>query len=187
MAINLEEIGLTKEEVQERVIDRICERLMRWEREGEERDYVTDSDFHRKLDTKVKEGIDAAINKMAEKHVIPVLGERIEALALQETSSWGEPKGKPKSFIEYLLNRVDFFMNEEVDKEGRARRERDYGWEKDTARINWVIKRQVKLALDQAMAQQLAKVNAALAVGIQSVVQAELQKITDKLGVEVAA
>jgi hypothetical protein len=68
-ALTLESLGLTKGELQERVIDRICERALTTvsvDDEGE--GHVLDSAFKRRLDDRTRGHIAGAIDAIAEKH-----------------------------------------------------------------------------------------------------------------------
>lgn len=96
-SIDLDAIGITAEELQERVVDRIAERAL-----GDD-DFSPGSPLKRQIDKEIQERIDLAVTEIADKHILPNVSEYIETLTLQETNKWGEKKGEPITFVEYLV------------------------------------------------------------------------------------
>ena len=97
--MNLADIGLTIEELQDRVVNRLCEQLVSQLVPDEDGEFYLDrSPIGKRLDRLVRERIDAAVNDVAEKHVLPRVSEMVESLTLQATNSWGEARGEKLSF-----------------------------------------------------------------------------------------
>ena len=186
-AITLESLGFSKEDLQERVIERLCEQILSgktYDEDGEE--HYTDSQFKRKLEERLKEHINATINAIAEKHVLPNVTAYIENLTLQQTNKWGEAQGKPVTFIEYLVGRAQAYIQEEVNYEGKAKEEGSYNWSKHTTRIAYLINSHLQYSIATMTKQALATANSAIAGGIEKAVKIQLEQVMKGLNVGVA-
>jgi hypothetical protein len=182
------ELGFTKEELQQRVIDSIVDRLMTSESGDDEgRSWVGESEFSRKLEKQVQGGIDAAVSALAEKHILPNVHAYIENLTLQQTNKWGETQGEPVTFIEYLTKRAEAYMVEEVNYEGKTKGESGgYSWAKAQARLAHMVDKHLHYSIDTAMKAALQTANSAIAEGIEKTVRIKLDEIVKGLKTTVA-
>lgn len=186
--MTLEELGFTKEELQERVVDRLCTQVLHgvtWDEDGNE--IETNSQFSRKLNERVAKHIDDTIAKIAEKHVLPNVAEFIENLCLQETTKWGEKKGEPVTFIEYLVQRADAYMREDVDHNGKTQKEDSYSWRTHSTRIAYMVDKHLQYSIESAMKQALETANASIAGGLEKAVKTSLNEVISGLKVTVKA
>lgn len=172
--ITLESLGLTRDDICDRVVDRLCGELGSYE------------DFEGQVQGKVREAVDAAVSKMADEHILPNVHQYLENLCLQETNRWGEAKGKPVTFIEYLVQRAEAWMTEKVDYQGKAKTERDsYSWRENGTRVEFMIHEHLQYSISTAMKQALADANKTIVGGLQEAVKVKLNEIARKLKVEV--
>jgi hypothetical protein len=190
MELSLEALGITTEELQDRVIDKIVGRILtnrEWDYETEE-EYESNSDFARKLKKRVQEMIDQKINDMADKHILPNVSQYIENLTLQETNKWGEKKGESVTFIEYLANRAEEYMREEVDLDGKGKGEQaSYSWSgSKQSRITYLIHRHLQYSISEAMKNALKIANASIADGIQETVKMKLAEVVNGIKLSVS-
>lgn len=186
MQITLESLGLSKEDIQDRVIDQLCRTVLSgktYDEDGNE-EWV-DSQFKYKLDERVKAQIEASISAMAEKHILPNVHAFVENLTLQQTNKWGEKQGKPVTFIEYLTQRAEAYIQEEVSYDGKTREQGGYGWSKSTTRIAYLIHQHLQYSIESAMKEALKTANSAIAGGIQEAVKIKLQEVVSGLQVAV--
>lgn len=184
--INLKELGFTKEELQDRVIDRICQQVMSgvsYDEDGLPME--RQSQFSRKLNERVAKQINDSIDKLAKKHVLPNVASYIEKLCLEETNKWGEKKGTKVTFIEYLVKRAEEYMQEQVNYEGKGKRADDYNFRGDQTRITFLVhdhlSNQIKIAMQDAM----KVATSSIAIGIQETVKIKLAEVLGKLSVDV--
>ncbi len=182
MELNLESLGITKEEIQERVISRICETIltsMNMDEDGEE--YAESSQFKKTVEQKCREHINATISKIAEQHILPNVSTFIETLALQETNSWGEKIGKPLTFIEYLASRADAYLRETVSSEGKSKGEDSYSWTGRQPRLTYLVHKHLQYSIDTAMKSAVDQVNAAIVPALTETVKLKLGEISANL------
>ena len=103
-AITFEALGITKEELTGKLIDRLVEEFKTdivWDEDG--RAHGRASDISKQITQKIAEQIQESVKRLGDTHVVPRVNEIIEGLVIQKTNEWGEKKGAPVSFIEYLI------------------------------------------------------------------------------------
>ena len=190
MNIDLASIGLTQEEVQERVIAKICSGLLTEQCiDNESGDtFDGDSSLARALNKAVREQVDNTINNLAAKHVLPNVAQYIENLTLQATNQWGEKSGKSMTFIEYLVQRAELYMSEQVsyDGKGKAESRDNYSWKGTQTRLAHMIHQHLHYSIETAMKSAMASANAAVANGIAETAKVKLAEIAKNLKVQVS-
>jgi hypothetical protein len=187
MSIDLEALGITKEELQARVIERAVQRIFETTSLDEDGDeFVESSAFAGRLEKAVKAAIDNKVADLAEKHVLPLTASVIENLTLQQTNRWGEKTGAPVTFIEYLIQRAEHYLREDVNYEGKSKDEAgSYSWNKSQTRLTYLVNQHLHYSIDTAMKQAIANANAVIVGGIQETVKIKLGEIAQQLKVEV--
>ena len=184
--LSLESLGITSDELLNRVVDKIAEDILTDVSEDE--DGVSSrfaSRVQQNLLRKVQAMIDAAVTKLGDELVKPRVEELIVGTILQRTTEWGEKKGEPIPFTTYLVQRADAYMREEVNFEGRSRDEsRDsYTFKKAGTRISYAIDKHLQFHMEAAMKQSLVQANSTIAEGITSAVKIKLGEVLAGLNV----
>lgn len=187
--LSLASLGFTKAELQERVIERLCSHVLSgkgYDEDGNEFDQ--DSAFARKLEQKVKEQIDATINALATKHVLPNVHSYLETLCLQETTKWGEKIATKITFIEYLTQRAEAYMKEMVNYEGKPKdNNNSYNWNGTQTRITYLVHQHLHYSIEQAMKNALNVATSQISTGIQETCKKKLAEISVALSVKTEA
>lgn len=182
MALDLEAIGLTKEELQARVVDALVERLTSTEYEEEAIEDRIRTTLHKRLQSE----IDAAVAKIADETVTPRIVEIIAKTTFQATTRWGEKQGEPKTFLEYLVDRAEKFTTEQVDWNGKDNRDGVYDWRGKTTRIAYMIDKHIHLAIESHMKALLADANSKIAAGVADAVKMSMAEILKNVKATVA-
>lgn len=178
MEITLEMLGLTKEEMQARVIDAAVRTIM--EETGydpETGEFSDDSKIVKKLRVQITTRIDRQVERIGRENVDPIIGKMIEGYVLQQTNEWGEKKGAPVTFVEYLVKRAEAYATAEVDSEGKSKDENRYGssWSgTKTTRLMHAINKHLAFHINGAMREALSAANATLAKGIEDGIKVQL-------------
>lgn len=187
MSFDLQALGITKEELQQRVIDRAVERIFETtgiDEDGDE--FVETSPFAGRLEKAVKAAIDARVGEIAEKHVLPITGDLVENIVLQATNTWGEKVGKPQTFREYMIARAENYLTEKVDYNGKEKGEAGgFSWSGTQTRITHLVHQHFQYSIDSAMKAAVKNANDKIAEGIQEAVKIKLGEITQQLKVEI--
>ena len=189
--LDLEQLGFTKQELQERVIERLCQQALETyslNEDGDENPWAADSQFSKRLTDSVREQIDKKITALAQAHVIPSVGELIEGMTLQSTNQWGEKTGAKLTFVEYLVSRAGAYMQEKVNSEGRSKEESGgYSWSGTQTRITHLINSYLHREIEKAMKGALAVAVGSVARGIHETARLKLNEIAASMKVSVTA
>lgn len=184
----IEALGLSKEEMADRVVDQAVERILRTTHMDEDGNEDTQSsDLARRMNELVKARIDSKVAELAAVHVLPNVAQFIENLTLQQTTKWGEKTGKAMTFVEYLVARAEVYMQEKVDHRGKSNAEdgSGYNWSGNQTRITYLIHEHLQYSITTAMTSALKTAQESIAVGIAETVKQTLAKITTTIGVTV--
>lgn len=187
--IDLKTLGMTKAELQDRVVNGIVtQALASWAADGDGEGVAQESALSKRLQKIICERIDKDVNAIAAKHVLPNVSKYIEDLTLQETNQWGEARGKPITFVEYLIQRAEAYLVEKVDSQGKTKGENSYGsWSGTQTRVTHMIHGHLHYSIESAMKEALKNANGAIAEGIAETCKVKLAEIAKSLTVEVKA
>lgn len=190
-AITLESLGITEKEIIGRVVDKIVDRLLedqiRFSGDGEEEGW-RETGFAKELDKRVKGHIDSTVSALFDAHVMGRIEELVNGLTLQATNEWGEAKGETITFVQYLIQRAETYMTEQVNYDGKSRSKDHYGaWTAHGTRISSLVEKYLNFHIEKAMKTIVAKGNETLVSGIEETVKIKLAEIAEKLTVEVGS
>lgn len=184
--LTLEALGLTQESLAERLVDKLAEGLlssMDYDEDGHT--FRGESPFANKLNRMVKDRLNSLVDDLGAKHVVPKVEEMVEGMVLQQTNQWGEKTGKPVTFIEYLTQRADHWMREEVNYDGKTKGSDSYSWKKAGTRVEYVIDKHLQYSIETAMKAAISAANQSIIGGLQEAVKIKLAEVAASLKVEV--
>jgi hypothetical protein len=177
----LSSVGCTQESFLDRLVDQCATKIL--ETRG-----GYDNKFTEALRAEIQARIDAAINAFGEQYVAPLALEHIKALVIERTNQYGEKNGESFTLLEYMVDRAEKYITEEVDSNGRNQAEcnarRDSFYRKGT-RISQMIDQYLYLSTDTAMKKALEGANATIAKGLMGQLKISLEKAMNEVGVAV--
>lgn len=186
MELTLEQLGLSQETLAEKLVDKMAHNLMtslQYDPDGDE--WYGDSAFAQKLNKLVKDRLDKIVTELADKHVLPKVNDIVENMVLTETNRWGEKTGKSVTFKEYLVQRAEAYMQEDVDYQGKPKGTDSFSWSKRSTRVAYMIHQHLHYEIEAAMKTALANVNSAVAKGLHEATKTAINDVTSKLKVDV--
>lgn len=185
--LSIEALGFTKEELQERLIEHIADRVMRSRGYDEDGDEVTlPSDLERRLKDAVTARIDSAVAKIAETHILPNAEHYIENITFQATNKWGEKQAASMTYREYLAKKAEEYLTEQVNYDGKSKAEDSYNFRGVQSRISHMVHRHLHYEIEKIMKAVVADENSKIAGGIQEAVKLKLGEILAGLKVNIA-
>lgn len=186
MAVTIDDLGITQEELVNRVVERIADRFLLVTVAGEEgEEWDDDSSFAKNVKREVQARVDQAVTALGDKHILPNVTDYIENLTLQETTKWGEKRGQPLTFTEYLVLRAEHYMQEQVNYDGKGKSEGDsYSWKGTQTRLAHMIHAHLHYSIETAMKSALSSANSQIVNGLQETCKTKLQEIAAKLNVK---
>ena len=187
---SLEALGITAESLAQRIVDQAVESLLSstgYDEDGEENGtYATR--FKREIEKKVTEAADAKISALAAVHLVPRVGEMIEAADMRQTNKYGEPTTPRLTFKEFIAARAESYMTENVDGNGNAKGEGDsYNWRSSGPRLTVLMRIYIKTTLEAHAKAALTDVNKVIAKNIEKAARDAINAAAAALKVQVAA
>lgn len=186
MELTLETLGISREEIQDRVVRQIASDLLTSTFIDEDGDETgrRKSAFRERLDAAINERIDTAFAELAEKHVLSNPQKYLESVRFGQTNRWGEPKREPQTILEHLDELCQNYLTETVNFNGKTRAEDSYNFKPAQTRIAYMIHQHLHYHIDGAVKKSLADFNKNVAQGIADTVKIQLQEALDRLRVE---
>jgi hypothetical protein len=180
MNLNLTDIGLTPETLQQRVVESIVDSILHDRYTDEDGNVSTSytSRFKEAANKEIVKATDAAVAKMVTDYMATNIETVLATTIFAPTNGYGEPKGVPRSFREYIVNQITEYMNEQVDEKGAPKpKGYSYNWKSECTRAMWMVDACVKKNLQDAIRETLASANASIAESITETVRKETEKL----------
>lgn len=188
----LELLGFTKEELRERAIERICDKMLEAHfYDHEEGEPPKSMKFSKALMAMIERRIEQAVQKVAAETIKPSIEEFVRGFQIQETNAYGEKRGAPVTFTEFLVARAEAYIKEPVDHNGlsqaeaRAKGNSWHGATYGSTRVVHLIHEYFAMRMKGEMEKAVQAANNAIAGGIEAAVQLSLKETAAKLKVEV--
>ncbi len=185
--LTLEALGLTEEKLADRLVEKLADHMLsslQYDEDGGE--WNGESRFAKRLSDQVAARLNKIVDDLGEKHVLPRVTAMVEDLCLQETNKWGEKVGKPVTFTEYLVQRADFWLREEVDYSGKTKAEvGGYSFSKSGTRVSYMINQHLQHSISTAMKKALEEANKSIIGGLEEAVKIKLGQIAVQLKTEI--
>jgi predicted TIM-barrel fold metal-dependent hydrolase len=122
-------------------------------------------EFTKKLDAVVKRRVDAVIQPMLEKG--------LDDLLLQATNSWGEQKGGPKTFAEFVTETAHGYLFEQVGWNGK--KADSYASQK-MPRLAYLVREAAKAKIEEAVRQAAIAVRDQIGGALGDMVESEIKQ-----------
>jgi hypothetical protein len=184
----LQELGFSREEIEQKVVTKIADDLLNeyFYESDTGGDGYKDSRLKQKFHEIIKVHVERKLNKLAEEYIVPHVRQLIEGVALQRTNEWGEKKGEPKTFIEYLTESAQGYLMQPVDFQGKPTERGGYSTNTQTRLIH-LVHEHLHYSIDTAMKNAVDEVKKALTPALQSTVEMKLGEIAKTLKINVVA
>lgn len=191
MDINtLQALGISIEELGNRIVDQAVETLLNTSGFNPETEEETryESKFKREIEKRLQTAVDAKISALAAEHIVPRVGEMIEQANLRKTNNYGEPKGEPMSFVEYIASRAEAYMAEDVDINGKSKTDGDsYNWRSCGPRLTVLMKSYIRDTLETHARKALVDVNSVIVKNFEKAARDAITSAGSSIKIAVSA
>ena len=186
----LEALGVSPEDLAERIIDQAVNALLYstgFNQDAEE-EVTYESKFKNAIEAKIQQTVDQKISAIASEHVLPKVGDLIEQANMRQTSKYGEPKGDPMTFKEYIAYRADAYMTEDVNLQGQSKNEcsDSYSWRSQGPRMTVLMRNYVKDSMESAAKAAVTDINKVIAKNIEKAAKDAIASTVEHLKVSIA-
>jgi hypothetical protein len=170
----LESLGITREEVLEKVTAKIAASC-RSDRSFEER--VSEEVYSR-----IEKLVTGSIRKTIDKHVTTDLLAGVEGLVLRKTNTYGEPTGETLTFREYISQQAENYLLEKVDRDGKIS---SYG-DRSQTRGAYIISEAIADNLRKILSEAMMNAQTVLAKSVTETVKLQMEEIVKKFNLNIA-
>ena len=186
--IDFEAIGLTKKEVQDRLIETLADRMLKakgWDNDGYE--ISLPSTLRHQLDELITKRMDRAVQAAFDATVPSTIDEFVASYKIKQTNEYGEAKGRELSFVEFITERVQGYLLEPVDYQGVSEREAKakgnswYQRDKTNNRITHMLNSRLEAAINEGIEKAFKDTKSLLAGGIEAAVLTHLKQFGETL------
>jgi hypothetical protein len=137
----------------------------------------------------IEAAIKTSVEKIGKEHIYPMADKLITEHIFQKTTTWGEKKGEPLTFVEYLVKRAEEYLSEDVNEKGLAYRDsagyNQRDWKSAGPRLVTLVDQTLTKKMRESMNAAAEKINVTLAERLAETAKKELQRIARMLEVEV--
>ena len=187
----LEALGLNPSDLQDRVVDQAVHTLLYSTgfNPDTEQEVTYESQFKRAIEAKIQRAVDQKIAEIAAEQIMPRVGEMIEKANMMQTNRYGEPKGEPMTFKEYIAYRAEEYMSEDVNLHGQSKREvsDSYNWRSQGPRLTVLMRNYVKDSMEAAAKSAVTDVNKVIAENIEKAAKDAIAATAANIKVSVTA
>ena len=185
MTISIDDLGISQDELVDRVVDAAASKLL--VRHVPEYDPDTgeievchaSTTLANKLNAEIKERIDEAIAAIAQKHLLDDLEGQIKNVVIQATNAYGESKGSPATFLEYIVSRAGAYMAEQVDFSGKDKASSGgYHFKGTQTRLTHAVHQHLQYTIETATKAVVQNCLSLLTDNLQETVKIKLAEIS---------
>ena len=184
--IDLTELGFTKEQIAERVVDKICDQVMseKYFHPDYEEEGSRPSTFQKLINEKIEVRINEAVDAVAKKYTLPKMEKHLESFVIQRTNQWGEKQGETRTFVEHLTHQAESWFLEPVNLKGKTKKEEGYNWSKYDTRGAHMVDKYLRHSINTALTNAFKELNEGVAGGLKEAINIQLSEVLKKIKVQ---
>lgn len=173
--LTLEQIGLTQEELQQRVIEAIASQLLEENLEDEDGDtYSRKTSLHTKLREAIIARVDEKVGLLATMTTASQLPQYLNDLVFTRTNGYGEAKEPGEKLRAHIDRLVGEYLSVQVTSDGNTARYRD---DKTTSRLEWILGKHVRGLVKEAIDTYLKHAGDIIAGDLREAVTSAIAKL----------
>jgi hypothetical protein len=179
----LNSLGLSAEEIERKIIQQCTDDLMRqyYTHEDGESAGHGKSTIVEKLEEKMAERIDAALEKVVSERFSAQLPQLLADFIFTPTSRYGEKKGKPRTFLEYVTDHAKEWAEQRVNDQGSVVGKDQYSYSNHKTRFQRLLDEKVSADVNAALAQILKDGHSILITGLADELKRRMTEMAESL------
>lgn len=188
MELTCEQLGITPDDIADRVATKIAERMLAEvvpdydDETGEQVASERETRFSQLVRKRVESKVGAAVDAVTQKVIGNCIEQRLEEMKFPQTNNYGEHKGEPLTIMEFIERRANTYLTERVDWQGRS----GYGANgTDRTRVTWMLENFLAERMKEGFENALKTANQQIVDGIAQTMKDKLAEVASKLKCEV--
>jgi len=184
MNIDLESLGITKEELASRVVEGCVRDILESVHSDENgRESRLQSHFEKEVKKAVMDSAAKAVDAMCEKVLTAGIGQLIAEFAITPTNTYGEKKGEPITFAEFILKRAGDYLQHKVDPRTGATYTDSYSRDSYPTRASWLINSALHEHLKATAQNAIAGTNKTIADAMNAAILEAVNNVKTQISV----
>jgi len=183
------QLGMTPEEIANRIINQVVDDLLRRKSEDDEGGYRYDasSDFANMLREQIEKTIREKIDLIATEHMGPQVEGFLRTLVFKPTNRYGDRTGADMTITEHIAAECERWIAEPVNFQGQSKAESQdgYSFKGETTRLGHLIHKHIHYSIEQVMRDAIQRANVTLVKSLEETAKIQLAKIAETLSVSV--
>lgn len=182
MGVDLEALGIDRATIEQRAVDEVVERILHGEAGGD-----TPPRLASAVNAKIEAAIAQRVDKVAVEQIEPRIAAMIDNWVFRPTSKYGEPKGEPKTLAEFIEERAQGWLLDEVNYEGKSRNEDRFSssWSRSgVTRGAYLIEKHIKHKIEAALKPAVDAAHGMVIEAINATIRNQLAEVSEKLKAE---
>jgi hypothetical protein len=171
------QVDITNEQILDLLVEKVASRF--YDRDEWDDEYA----WHQRIDTAVQEHIMAKIEAEFAATIAPRVDKRIDEMVVQRTSIWGEVKGEKQTLREFIVSRIDGWMSEKVDRNGKPYD----GYHRNSARSRmwFLVDKHIGSMITLEVKRAMESATKGIADVLQGAVKEHLQAAAKRIRIDV--
>ena len=170
----LEMIGLTQEQLTERVIAGLVDKLA--ERNVKDEDDRYTRTLREACQSRLSSLVDAAVAKIADERLQGMCDKLVSGKLLQPTNEWGDDRGKAFPLSEYITKQSHDYLFTKVNSRGESSGYQD----KAKTRLEWLLDNSISATVKQIVEEKMGDAGNLLAQSVENSVRYALARYRAK-------
>ncbi len=162
-------VTVDKKAIEEKIVNIVAENVIE---SFEERSSILHDRIIGIVENTVVEHCDKVVQSVIEKGVAEWI--------IQQTNKYGEKKGGPVTFTEYIVGVASAYLNEKVDYQGK-RSERDPFSKKAQSRLTYLLSEHLQYKIQTAMKDAVKIVMAEIAPALATTCELKVKEATEQI------
>lgn len=179
------DLGVSQAELLEMVVERAALKIA----EGDAEEYG--GGLRARVEWEMEKKLAEAVSRIGDEVMAPFIADGLEKIVIQRTNEWGERRGESMTLREFLVQRAEAYLKEEVDCDGntmadlKARGRYPSDFRRHSTRVAHLVDKHFQHSIETSMKEAVSNANAAIAEGIAGAVKIKLADLAKAFAVKV--
>lgn len=178
------DLGVSQAELLEMVVERAALKIA----EGDADEYG--GGLRARVEREMEAKLAEAVTRIGDEVMAPFIADGLEKIVIQRTNEWGEQKGKKMTLREFLVQRAEAYLTEEVDYDGqtvgdlKARGRYPSDFRRHGTRASYLVDKRFQSEISRSMDAAVKSANEVIAEGIAGAVKTRLAELAASFSVK---
>ena len=133
------------------------------------------------LRERVEQLVEEVVIRKCDEVVRPVIEAGVEGFVIEQTNTFGEKKGEPVTFAEYVTQIAETWLGQKVDHSGKAVDSGAYGGREAQSRLTHLLDEHLQYRISGAMKDAVNVVVAKIAPAIATTCELKVKEATNDI------